>query len=140
MQRQWGVVCTRGGKLDSHQSCSYSRQNQELLGLCCGRRSKLLQVGQSPAAPTAAVRVRREGGSAALKQKCLLKKTKKHSKQPIKNPKLRFVGETTSFLPRSISVLMLGLLSAPLSAPCTIKEDGPLPPCTAHNGCSMGSL
>lgn len=93
--------------------------------------------GAEPCSPDC--RCRSEGGSAALKQKCLLK-TKKHSKQPTKNPKLRFVGETTSFLPRSISVLMLGLLSAPLSAPCTIKEDGPLPPCTAHNGCSMGSL
>lgn len=129
------------GKLDSPQSCSYSWQNQGLLWPCCERSSKMLQVGQSPADPTAAMEQGRllwsEGGSAALKQKCLLKKPTWQTTN--KKPKLWFVGETTSFLPISISVLTWGLLSAPLSALCAV-EDGALPPRTAHNGRSMALL
>lgn len=49
--------------------------------------------------------------SAVLKQKFLLKKNQNNNKKP----KLWFRGETTSFLTISISALMLGLLSTPLS-------------------------
>lgn len=101
--------------------------------------------GTEPQSPDCRYRSEEGGRLCCSKAEVSVKKKKKqHSKQPTKNPKLRFVGETTSFLPISILVLMLGLLSTQrllsmLSASRAV-EGRALPPCAAHNGRSMGSL